>query len=154
MRKIVIAGSIFLFLLFLAGATWKSLFLLAPILMDKADEAFIAGKYDRAVQYLTVLTWMPHETAECHILKAWLEWSEAKNRSMEGRSYDRPFQQAAKTYAAGRKDHPDSWQIIYEEGMMWDAFKEKEKARECYRLSKECRKRNGKMFAPVAARSY
>ena len=108
-----------------------------PLLWRGTDLAFVRGNYGRAEMLLGVLIWVEHDDVEPHVLKAWLEWSEAKGLAMERKPYMRKLRAAVKTYRAGREHHPHDWRICYEEGMMWESFGDEEKSREAYRRSRE-----------------
>lgn len=78
---------------------------------------------------------MQPKNPECYILKAWLQWSEAKNCYNRGIPYEEKLNQAIETYRKGQKNNPTDWKIYFEEGIMWEAFGEKEKALNSYYIS-------------------
>ena len=109
--------------------------LLVPFVWIKVDEAFHCGNYDRAIEYLSFISYMQPKNPESYILKGWLQWSEARSLCNEGLSYEVKLNEAVETYRKGQKNNPTSWKIYFEEGIMWEAFGEKEKALKSYYLS-------------------
>jgi len=130
MRKyLYITGGIFIFFI-----CFLKLFLqpFIPVLWLKVDEAFHHGNYERAENYLRAIIWLQPKNPHPYILKGWLEWSEAKYLQSVGCPYEEKLKEAEKTYRIGQKRIPENWQLYFEEGIMWEAFKEKEKSLKAY----------------------
>ncbi|MCM8805068.1 MAG: hypothetical protein NC833_07440 [Candidatus Omnitrophica bacterium] len=109
--------------------------LITPYLWIKVDQAFHCGDYDRAIEYLSFISFIQPKDPESYILKAWLQWSEAKFLYSQKLPYKEKLNQAVKTYREGQKNNPTNWQIYFEEGMMWEAFGEKDMAIKLYFIS-------------------
>lgn len=122
----------FLFLPFLCIGFFH---LIIPFIWIKVDEAFHCGKYDKSIEYLSFISYIQPKNSESYILKAWLLWSEAKFLSDRGLPYKEKLDMAVKTYKEGERKNPENWRIYYEEGIMWEAFGEKEKAIKAYYTS-------------------
>lgn len=112
-----------------------SFHLLIPVLWIKTDQAFHCGNYERVVDYLSYISYMQPKNSEVYILKAWIQWSDALFLYKKGLPYKEKLEQAIETYEKGKKYNPTNWQIYFEEGMMWEAFGEKEKALQLYKIS-------------------
>lgn len=110
-------------------------YLIIPYMWIKTDEAFHKGQYNKAIEYLSFISFFQPQNVECYVLKAWLQWSQAKYLYSQGLPYEEKLNQAVKTYKKGEKNNPQNWWIYYEEGMMWEAFGEKEKALKAYYIS-------------------
>jgi len=110
-------------------------YLLIPFLWIKTDEAFHKGRYDRAIDYLSFISYIQPKNSESYIIKAWLQWSIAKSLQNEGLPYEKILNQAVETYKKGQKNSPKNWKIYYEEGMMWEAFGKEEEAKKLYSIS-------------------
>ncbi|MCM8810873.1 MAG: hypothetical protein NC917_04410, partial [Candidatus Omnitrophica bacterium] len=97
--------------------------------------AFHCGNYDRAIEYLSFISYIKPKDPESYILKAWLQWSQAKYLVEKNLPYDEKLKQAIETYRKGEKNNPTNWKIYFEEGIMWEAFGDKEKALRAYYIS-------------------
>ncbi|MCM8818996.1 MAG: hypothetical protein NC915_05940 [Candidatus Omnitrophica bacterium] len=139
MKKMVITVISLILFTFLC---FSFLHLFIPYLWLKTDQAFHRGRYDTAIEYLSLICFIQPHNSEGYIIKAWLEWSIAKSELSNGLPYKKNLSKAIKTYKKGQKNNPDDWRLYYEEGIMWDAFGEKEKALKLYYISSD-------MGAPV-----
>lgn len=103
-----------------------------PVIWLKVDDAFHHGNYELAEKYLSFISWINPKDPQPYILKGWLLWSEAKVLH----SYNLPYQEklkcAVETYRKGQEKVPSNWQLYFEEGVMWEAFGENEKAVRAY----------------------
>ncbi len=109
--------------------------LIIPYIWLKVDEAFHKGRYDRAIEYLSFISYIQPKNTESYILKAWLQWSEAKILYLNGLPYKERLTDALKTFRKGQKENPKYWRLYFEEGIMWEAFDEKENALKAYYIS-------------------
>ncbi|MCM8766723.1 MAG: hypothetical protein NC901_01500 [Candidatus Omnitrophica bacterium] len=132
MKKKILIVSIFLILPFLCFVFFH---LIIPYIWIKVDQAFHCGNYDRAIEYLSFISYIKPKDPESYILKAWLQWSQAKYLIEKNLPYDEKLKQAIETYRKGEKNNPTNWKIYFEEGIMWEAFGDKEKALRAYYIS-------------------
>jgi ATP/maltotriose-dependent transcriptional regulator MalT len=131
-KKIVLIS-----LIFLSVSLFCILFfhIIIPYVWLKVDEAFHKGRYDKAIEYLSFISYIQPKNSESYILKAWLQWSEAKILCINGQPYKEKLEDALKTFKEGQKENPKYWRLYFEEGIMWEAFDEKQKALKAYYIS-------------------
>ena len=99
-----------------------------PLLWGKIEDAFHSGNYEIARNYLGGIIWILPNQPQPYTLKAWLTWSEAIYLKNNGLSYKEKLDEAEKIFHKGQKRNPFSWQLYFEEAIMWRAFGEREKS--------------------------
>lgn len=101
---------------------------LISVLWIKADIAFHYGNYDLAEKLLNrIIKQKPEETI-AYVLKAWLEWSQAKSKND-----CKKLNSAIKTLRLGQWYNPFNFYLYLEEGIMWNAFGNDEAALEAFK---------------------
>jgi len=101
-------------------------------LWGETDQAFHQGDYKRAEQYLTLITWLRPKDEQAYLLKGWLQWSQAYTLKKRNQPFAEDLKTASATLKQGQVRNPSSWRLYYEEGIMWEAFKENEKSLKAY----------------------
>jgi tetratricopeptide (TPR) repeat protein len=115
---IILLSTIFLYVL---GSLWQI-----------TDLRFGRGDYPGAIRTLGYIALIDRHDIRAYQLKAWLQWSDAVEKSRRGEPYQLEIDAAIATLHSGKRVNPYAWELALEEGQIWECFGDMEKAALCY----------------------